>query len=665
MSLLLLLKASGGTPIVVAEAHGRAHSRSTAVRAAATTTGAAQGRAHSRSTARIAEIVTGVSRGRGRGRAKALAIFLRSGATVTRGARGRSTALGNVAGTIVTIANTTDFLEMSMPTPPTQFSEVLGVTRTRRSISVLGKVTHLIVGPSGETANPIIGEWSSEDDLFGGYGAAVGVIDRDEFVKNRPAYVQGSTWYTHHAESGQCVWAGRLMDPDIHQNGTISLTGRGWGQILLNRPQREPVLYARFGTEGWVDANAEIGNFGDNEFDGTVSADGGSLKFQWDADPDRTDKSQTLTMQFSMPGVDISRIQFYLTAKRDAAASTGFDMFVYSGRLERFDAVDDFRTVYGQEDILVTGDIGTRYNVEYDVPLNQDNSNNGGPGTPYPYLSPNDMVAIGIGRTGTGITNGLVVQVRDIRVIGEPLTEAECSVGQMVKDQINRLGLATDYIENTGPDILPYETVAGAPVSEALAFACLLSKFRFVVRGERPICYFTPPHDKRWFLLDEHHELDLVSSEMFDTILIPYALGTDSTIAGYRRVRLDPSPLERHNNYGALDWPFPIRSRQTTGSPFGIDDQRAEDLGISILKILSKPRQSGQGRVTEVVDEYGVRNSARMIQAGDKVRGLTVTKVRQSDNAVDLEFDSPLNHFLERLQAKRQLQHDRKVGMRR
>lgn len=650
-------------PGVSATIHGRAHSRST-VTSVQIIGAAAHGRAHARATAVRSESLLGAAHGRARSRAKAIARFLQISAGVSR-ARGRSAAFGDLAGIHYITANSIDILEMMAPLSPERY-DTIGAVRSRKPLSLLGTVSHIITSPSGESRNPLIGDWATEDNYIGGFGPAEGKITFEEFYAHREVYVAGSKWRAIHSQSGECLWAGKLNQPDVHQDGTVSLIGRGWGEIFLNRPFREAILYAHYGPEGWVDANQEIGNFTqDGDTSWNVDLNGGSITFRREKDTSRTfPDGQNRAVIFARPGTQLSRVQFYLEAVRSGGGTVSFEIFVSSGRAERYDDNGNLFNNLSQ-DIVIPTDLGTGYNVEYDVDLGVDNA----PENPWGHRDI-DFIAIGISSNSTGITEGLNVQLRDIRVLGEPLETNQLTVGQLVRDLCYRRGIPTDYIYNSGPDILPFELEPGSTKGEAIEYAMLMSRRRFSIRGERPIPYFTVPEERSWTALHEHHEQDLVPNERYDTILVPWRAGTDATVTGYRKVFMENSPLERRNNYGALDWPYPIRFRQTSGGAFGADDQRAEDLGLSVLKVLSQDRRSGQGRVTEVVDENGVRQSARLIQAGDRLRYafgeyteyLLVTKVRQSDSAVDLEFDNEISTFLDRRRERRELKHAKKLG---
>ena len=79
----------------------------------------------------------------------------------------------------------------------------------------------------------ILGDYSDNSEVAGGFSSATGVISLAEYNLNPTMYSMGSTWLVWDDElpggSGP-IWAGELNDPEKKADGSVVLTAEGWGK---------------------------------------------------------------------------------------------------------------------------------------------------------------------------------------------------------------------------------------------------------------------------------------------------------------------------------------------------------------------------------------------------------------------------------------------------
>lgn len=114
----------------------------------------------------------------------------------------------------------------------------------------LGHIIHTVRSPTGEMDYPYLQNWEAEEEAPGGFVSAIGTVPARLVRLNPHIYRAGSVLRSFHAESGSCVWAGRLLEPTI-EGEVARIEAEGWSVIYGEKIGRK-LFYQRVGTQGWV-----------------------------------------------------------------------------------------------------------------------------------------------------------------------------------------------------------------------------------------------------------------------------------------------------------------------------------------------------------------------------------------------------------------------------
>lgn len=519
-----------------------------------------------------------------------------------------------------------------------------------------GRIFHEFIAPTGEGYHPNVAEWSSEEDAPGGFRAASGLISSRVFNRHRDIFQAGAMWRTF-LEDGTCIFAGRLTQPD-QQDTIIQLNARGRAHIV----DREigPILYqAHLGSE-----MAHWSNEGSKQWSvefTTMSHDfvDTGILFTRNNDADNTTGQATVIipmfgrrpafMRAHMQGQ--SGFLTIQTAVKDVGASNNrsAELDMSGTRHEHFHF--SFPTSIVSENIQVDLTVNAELlpSPNQSVFTNEGDPSDAGIGFLWP-----DIITITVDDWASTPSNSEhEILLSNIEINGAPLGSSRSyTVGDLVEDITARLGFP-EVRESGSYDITPYELPTGAPASEALDWACVISGKRYRILDSGAGATFEWDHwnAHQWALASPWSPLRTIPEDRFDAVAVPFAYpSTNGQLTDQVVVRADPSPLNRRRVAWDVDMPHPAHNRD-----------RAIDLGAQLADELVHPRFTGDFAAAELVGPDGQKRSAHHANAGDVLQPwrraepgrLRIGRLVRFDDHVEGEFDGE-NRALAKWMARRE-----------
>ena len=492
-----------------------------------------------------------------------------------------------------------------------------------------------------------MGEWQSEEDAPGGFRGAKGLIKRTDYRRHQEVFQAKIPWRTF-LEDGTCIFAGRLKQPDpqgtviqLSAEGRAAIADRIIGPILYQAHVGSEISKFFADTPPWTVTTTTMSH---------SNTDTGIL-FARDAD---TGKSGAAHVMIPFFGRDAAFLRFHMqgnnypfiavttrqrnrlpnpnrSAELSASGTTASNWYFHFESAQQSEnvAVDPVLADAALDDINLTeftnvGDVGD---------------------TGWGFIWP-DFIAIEVSDwNSTPDSSQGQVLLSNIEVNGSPLgSRRSYSAGDLVEDIAARLGFR-DVNVGGSYDITPYELPPGAPASEALDWACLLTgkRYRILDTGSRPSFEFGGWNTHRWTLASPWSPLRTIPEERYDTVVVPYSYpGTHGQLTDTAVARLEDSPLARHVPFRGLELSDPAHNRD-----------KALDLGIQIAEILVRRRYTGDFSAAEVLGDDGARRSAHHVNAGDTLhpwRGgeppaLRIGRLTRFDDHVEGEFDGEHKAF--------------------
>jgi len=550
---------------------------------------------------------------------------------------------------------------------------LIGMPVLIREAGKLGRVCHEITSRDGHVFWPTFGDWEANEEAPGGMTSASALLSERAYRAHPEVFRYGSTWRSFLETDGTCLWAGRVLEPEV--SGAVRISGRG----PASRADREvdELLYQTYDLSRWTSLQMQhqgwtvkIGRgLSDNDPDTPVTVSG--IMFDKD-DPERRGGSG---VQFSSPDAELTRLAFSLLAGGDASsnceirvlASTDSETVFIGGHITAGPPTYDiWERTFAQEDplpgIILSGASSTldltatnpeKINLDLTVDVN---------GDPIPgavktiAIIVTDRIIRGLlpdypapGRVTAA--SGSSVVFTKVRVNGIA-PDDKFTASELALDIAGRIGLPHYDIDTNAHNVLPYE-LQGGTFGEALDYAALISGWRWLIlhTGWRAYLDFGPYRKRQWVLTDPHARFEPVPQERFNMVQVPYK-DPDTKTPRLVTLRADPDPLPD------------VRSRypriEDLGPVHGSD--AAEELGYRLLEVLAKRRWSGESQLSEVIDEDGNRRSAHHLRAGDRLQSrvdddphakMRIGSLTRTAESVTVQFDGELR-ALDRILARRQ-----------
>jgi len=505
----------------------------------------------------------------------------------------------------------------------------------------IGRVFHEVVSRSGEVYHPTLEGWEAEEEAPGGSGSASGRISESTYLRHRDVFRAGSKLRTFLDADGTCIHASRLREPAV--SGMVTLSGRG----VADRAEKEfdRIFYAAVGTTGWTSLESDVtvdrqpGNegLGDNR---TTLEIGRNLRWHFQADGQA---GQGLGQPVSFVAFDQDLQRLTGTIRRDGDVQVLIQA-LSTDQLGNLGIPLGDGTVYDETD--------TPGVVEFDVDLTAT--------PPDAQHDPVDWVVVipifpTDGPTGDGDATQTGLEISDLKLFGNGASEG-MQAGDLIVDIAGRLGIRWTDIAGGGAKVMPKD-FASETYADVLDYAVLLSGWTWGLRdtGAHTILE-AGPYGPTWRLSSPHARFEPVEAERFDRVRVPF-LYSDGVTVGSVLVRAERNPEEIRNTYGRLSLTEPVA-----------DEERAQALGKTVVEQLILPRWGGSGSAAELIDENGVRVSARRARAGSILSGeavggpaaLRIARITHREEAPpEFDFDGGLR-ALDRMLGRR----DRRLSLR-
>ncbi len=118
------------------------------------------------------------------------------------------------------------------------------------------RLLHTIGGQEVER----VGNFESNEEVPGGFISASGTIGKKEYESNRNQYRYGAIWMVQSQAFLETVFVGKLLDPTINANGTVTLAAKGWGYLADEFVER--LLYENADINAWTPADSKPHSYG-------------------------------------------------------------------------------------------------------------------------------------------------------------------------------------------------------------------------------------------------------------------------------------------------------------------------------------------------------------------------------------------------------------------
>lgn len=484
----------------------------------------------------------------------------------------------------------------------------------------LGHIAHeiSIAGASPDWPR-VVADWEATETAPGGYESASGKVEASRVLARPDLYRQGARWLSYLAETGECIFAGYLLNPAI-SGGVAQLAARGLG-FLPDRQAGRLMYQSRFYGD-WVTADSDPYALTNGVFN--YDSSGGKLGIT-------LQKATTYNINTNGGWVFGNPSGIYVSGVAATPQNLGRVAFTMRGTDANFEwrlYVYTFpNTLIGQEPTTYVCNNGTAVDAVLTLA--------------------GDVVWLRLHCLATNTPAAdEILGVYGLRINGIAMGGGDTSpsydvftAGQVVRDIAGRLGLDTSMIDDLPQSILPLDSKQGTWASP-MDYVDALTDQRWLVlnfNGQRDVMDHGSWTKRTWTITDPEAPVDLLPAEQFDAVYVPFAYPSGSS-SGFSLVRYadafgQPSPLPQENIFSDISLldPFP-------------DETTAQVFGQSVLGWLSKKRFAGSARLTEVKDSKDFRRSAHTVRAGDTiytVEGIPmrIKSLSRRADGVTLTFD--------------------------
>lgn len=490
---------------------------------------------------------------------------------------------------------------------------------------VLGTLVHEFLSPWGNDAPGIVDSLQLTDQAPGGYQAATGNLPWSYVLDHPEVYQFGTTWRITHAESGQLVWAGYLLDPAPSGN-VAQLVAKGWG-ILPTRTAGVRLYQDRYYGD-WSDMSSDP--YGYTGIASYITADvnstNGRVNFHT-SNGTTTAVGDKAGVTFWAPGNPITRVAFsYATDLSDA----NWDILIRT-------ATGPSGTLTTKQTISTFGSTGT-----YDTDSNGGISGSG------------DLVVIELYNSVTTTSGNRHFRITDLRVNGIAIGDS-WTTDQIVADIAGFLGIQTTLVTSATDVGVPLYIQQGS-YAEALTYMAAISDYywRVVDLGNGPVMDYGPWGQTTWTLVDPEMPVDLQALDRYNEVTVPFSY-SNSSATGTITITADPNPAVFSAN-GITNNYSDFASIQAMP-----DATTATNVATNIVNYLSGLRYGGTVTLSRVKDANGSMRSAYHVQAGDSLKiptlGVTlrISSTTKTDTSVQVSFaqDYPqVDQFINKTQQR-------------
>lgn len=479
----------------------------------------------------------------------------------------------------------------------------IGLPRT----TTFGRIRHVARGAVSSPSFRTVGGWEARQSANGGYMAAAGRVSGKRLARPFSKINGGAEFRSYLDENDRILFAGIAKEPSLDGVWRV-LQVDGHGTIPDRRPMN--LFYADFDSySDWHPAEGDPHHYADSDPNVHSGSDGMILFESTAGDVYATGDKACLV--YAKPGQSITRVTGTFSQKPGAVDPEDF----WETRLE----ASSFPT--GVRNFVEIFDLSGADTYDFDVAM---------PGT--------EQIDFMMERTATGTSGGYWVHYTNLKIYG--IAQAPTyTPSQAVRDVCSRLGISTEFVQESGGNILPMPSVLMTP-RQVLDYAAMVMDWRWVIwdTGFGPVMDFGPWTTRRWRLLDPQKQFHPIALPRYRWVEAEYQW-TSSITQTVRVASTDPTlPRENQDTYR-------IRTvMQNRDAALAACQQ--------LIGYFSKPRQGGTARVFTVESAFGFEVPSGYVLAGDVV-DVGGSELRLADHQISGEesqftFQDDI-HFEERV----------------
>ena len=163
----------------------------------------------------------------------------------------------------------------------------------------IGTVVHEISSEKG-IEHPEISGWEATEEAPGGFMTCTGYVS-PLTVKNSEVITYGAIWRTYLAETGECIFAGRLLDAQPQSRGNFAVNAKGWGSYASKIVDR--LLYQTYALDDWTTADSSPHSYTNNNKHEKIngSAFSGGLNYG----DEKQVSTEGASLSYTLTGLDV------------------------------------------------------------------------------------------------------------------------------------------------------------------------------------------------------------------------------------------------------------------------------------------------------------------------------------------------------------------------